>query len=229
MRFVVTGANRGIGLEFVRQLLARGDTVEAGTRDPSAARELSALGKGPSSKLRVHAVDVADDASVRAFARSIGDVPVDVLVNNAGVLGKMQSLEELDLEDVVATYRVNALGALAVTRALLPQIRKGTARKVMHVSTGMASISDNTSGGAFGYRMSKAALNIACKSMAVNLRGERIISVVMNPGWVRTDMGGSGAPTTPSESVSGMLKVIDALTLDKSGQFLDFRGGTLAW
>jgi NAD(P)-dependent dehydrogenase (short-subunit alcohol dehydrogenase family) len=229
MRFVVTGANRGIGLEFVRQLLARGETVEAGVRDPSAARELTALGKAPSSTLRVHALDVASEASARAFGRSIGDVAVDVLINNAGVLGKMQSLEELDFEDVMATFRVNAVGALAVTRALLPQLRKGGARKVLHVSTGMASIADNTSGGAFGYRMSKAALNIASKSMAVNLRGERIISAVMNPGWVATDMGGGGAPTSPHDSVAGMLKVIDALTLDKSGQFLDFRGGTLSW
>lgn len=232
MRYVVTGANRGIGLELVRQLLERGDTVEAGARDPSSARELASFAKRPhreGSKLRVHAVDVADDASVRAFARSIGDVPVDVLINNAGVLGKMQSLEELDLEDVVHTYRVNALGALAVTRALLPNLRKGGARKVVHISTGMASIADNTSGGAFGYRMSKAALNIASKSMAVNLRGERIISVVMNPGWVQTDMGGSGAPTTVHDSAAGILQVTDALSLEKSGQFLDYRGGTLAW
>jgi NAD(P)-dependent dehydrogenase (short-subunit alcohol dehydrogenase family) len=229
MRFVVTGANRGIGLEFVRQLLDRGETVEAGARDPSAARELAALGKGPSSKLRVHTLDVSDDASARAFAQSIGDVAVDVLVNNAGVLGKMQSLEELDFEDVVATFRVNALGALAVTRALLPQLRKGNTRKVVHVSTGMASIADNTSGGAYGYRMSKAALNIASKSLSVNLRGERIVSVVVNPGWVATDMGGHGAPTSPKDSVAGLLKLIDGLTLEKSGQFLDFRGGTLAW
>jgi len=229
MRYVVTGANRGIGLELTRQLLERGDMVEAGARDPSTARELAGLGKRPAGKLRVHAVDVSDDASVRAFARSIGDVAVDVLINNAGVLGKMQSLEELDLEDVVHTFRVNALGALAVTRALLPNLRKGSARKVVHVSTGMASISDNTSGGAFGYRMSKAALNIASKSMAVNLRGERIISVVMNPGWVQTDMGGRGAPTPVHESAAGILEVTDALSLEKSGMFLDYRGGTIAW
>ncbi|MEO7093419.1 MAG: SDR family oxidoreductase [Polyangiales bacterium] len=231
MRFVITGANRGIGLELTRQLVARGDAVEAGARSPEAASELMQLGKSPrgASLLRVHALDVASDRSARDFAQSIGDRAVDVLINNAGILGKMQSLEELDLDDVVNTFRVDALGALAVTRALLPSLRKGDTRKLVHISTGMASISDNTSGGAFGYRMAKAALNIASKSMAVNLRGERFISVVMNPGWVQTEMGGSGAPTPVRDSATGILSVIDKLTLDQSGNFLDFRGGTLAW
>ena len=229
MKVVVTGANRGIGLEFVKQLLARGDTVVAGARAPGEARELQRLAGSPASRLTVGPLDIGDAASVRRFSASLGDRPVDVLINNAGVLGKMQSLEELDLDDVMATYRINAVGAVDVTRALLPLLRKSDVRKVLHVSTGMASISDNTSGGAFAYRMSKAALNIASKSISVNLRGERIISVVCNPGWVQTDMGGAGAKTPVSESVSGMLKVLDGLTLDQSGSFLDFRGGTLGW
>ena len=231
MRFVITGANRGIGLELAKQLLARGDSVEAGVRAPDRATDLIQLGKSPrgASLLRVHALDVASDESARGFAQAIGDKPIDVLINNAGILGKMQSLEELDLEDIVNTFRVDALGAVAVTRALLPGLRKGDTRKLVHISTGMASISDNTSGGAFGYRMAKAALNIASKSMAVNLRGERFISVVMNPGWVQTEMGGSGAPTPVRDSAAGILRVIDKLTLDQSGSFLDFRGGTLAW
>ena len=231
MRFVITGANRGIGLELVRQLLSRGDAVEAGVRDPERARDLLQLGKSPrgASLLRVHRLDVASDESARSFAQAIGDRPVDVLVNNAGILGKMQSLEELDLEDVVETFRVDALGALAVTRALLPSMRKSDVRKLVHISTGMASISDNTSGGAYGYRMAKAALNIASKSLAVNLRGERFISVVMNPGWVQTEMGGAGAPTPVHDSVAGILRVVDKLTLDQSGSFLDYRGGTIAW
>lgn len=231
MRFVISGANRGIGLELVKQLLARGDSVEAGVRDPDRATELMQLGKSPrgASQLRVHPLDVAKDQSARDFAAAIGDRAVDVLINNAGILGKMQSLEELDFEDMLHTYRVDALGALAVTRALLPAMRKGSTRKLVHISTGMASISDNTSGGAYGYRMAKAALNIASKSMAVNLRGERFISVVVNPGWVQTEMGGAGAPTPVHESAAGILERIDKLTLDQSGSFLDYRGGTLAW
>ena len=203
MKAVVTGANRGIGLELVRQLLARGASVDAGVRNPKDARDLAHLGKTPATaaSLRIHALDVGDDESVRAFATALSERPVDLLINNAGVMGKMQRLEDLDLDDMLNSYRINALGAVCVTRALLPNLRKGEGRKVVHVSTGMASIADNTSGGAYGYRMSKAALNIASKSMAVNLRGERIISVVMNPGWVQTDMGGAARrPRWPTRS-----------------------------
>jgi NAD(P)-dependent dehydrogenase (short-subunit alcohol dehydrogenase family) len=231
MRFVVTGTSRGIGLELVRQLLARGDVVEAVVRDPERARELAQLGKTPSgaANLRIHRCDVTDDASVRALAAALDGRAVDVLVNNAGVLGKMSPLEELDLEDMVASYRTNALAPLAVTRALLPNMRRSDVRKVVHISTGMASIGENTSGGAYGYRMSKAALNIAAKSLAINLRGERFVSVVLNPGWVQTEMGGVGAPTPVKESVVGILSVIDRLTLEQSGSFLDYRGGVLPW
>jgi NAD(P)-dependent dehydrogenase (short-subunit alcohol dehydrogenase family) len=231
MRYVVTGANRGIGLELTRQLLVRGDTVDAGVRDPAAASDLARLGKSPAgaANLRILACDVSRDASVRTLAAALGDRPVDVLVNNAGVLGKMQSLDDLDLEDMVHSFRVNALGALCVTRALLPNLRRSHVRKVINVSTKMASVSDNTSGGAFGYRMSKAALNIATKSMAVNLRGERIVAVVVNPGWVQTEMGGAGAPTPVQESVAGLLRLIDGLSLDQSGGFYDFKGDSIPW
>jgi NAD(P)-dependent dehydrogenase (short-subunit alcohol dehydrogenase family) len=229
MRFIITGANRGIGLELARQITARGDTVLAGVRDPGSAGELRALGASLSDPqaLRIHALDVSNDESVRAFAASLGDEPIDVLINNAGVMGKMQSLEALDLDDVMKTYNVNALGAIRVTRAVLPLLRRGSARKIVHITSGMGSISDNTSGGAYGYRMSKAALNMASKSISVDLHGERILSIVVNPGWVQTDMGGSSAPTPVTESASKMVKLIDGLTLADTGKFFDFRGHTL--
>lgn len=231
MRFIVTGANRGIGLELARQITARGDSLVAAVRDPASARDLASVKASlpHPEALRVLACDVADDASVRAFSASLGEEPVDILINNAGVMGKLQSLEGLDLADVLQTFNVNALGAIRVTRAVLPQIRRGGARKVVHISSGMGSISDNTSGGAYGYRMAKAALNMASKSMSVDLRGERILSVVMNPGWVQTDMGGRGAPTEVTESASKMLALIDRLTLDDTGKFFDFRGHTLEY
>lgn len=229
MRFIVTGANRGIGLELVRQLAARGDVIEAGARTPSEADELSAITAGAEGRVRVHACDIASDESVRAFAESIGDAPVDILINNAGVLGKMQRFEDLDVEDITRTFSVNALGPVRVARAVLPLLRRGGAKKIAHVSTGMGSITDNTSGGAYGYRMSKAALNMASRSMAVDLRGEGIISVVLNPGWVKTDMGGRGATTPVAESVARMLGIVDRLTLEQSGSFIDFRGHTLSY
>ncbi len=229
MRYVVTGANRGIGLELCRQLLAGGKIVEAACREPHRAVELRALPTRPGAELHIHACDVVSDESVAAFAKGLAEGGVDVLINNAGALGKMEALEELDLADVRNTFDVNALGAIRVTRALLPRLRQGRGRKILHVSTKMASIADNTSGGAFGYRMSKVALNMASRTMALALRGERIVSVVVNPGWVQTDMGGPGAPTPVGESARGILALADRLKLEDSGEFWDYRGDKIEW
>lgn len=224
MRWVITGANRGIGLEFARQLSARGEHVEAGTRDAGRPGPLLELALG--GKVNVHACDVASDESVLAFARAIGDVPVDVLINNAGIMGKMQSFEGLELDDVMQTMNVNALGPIRVTRALMPQLLKGATRRVVHITSGMGSIADNGSGGAYGYRMSKAALNMANKSLSVDYKAKGFTCVVMNPGWVQTDMGGGGAPTTVQDSVRMMLERIDALTPQNTGEFVNYKGGT---
>lgn len=229
MRVVITGANRGIGLELTRQLLARGDDVEAAVRRPEAAAELRKITTGRAT-LRVHGCDVADADSVSELARSIGDVPVDALINNAAVWGgEHQSLKDLDFDEAMRTYQINALGPLRVTLALLPQLRRGEGRRVLHLTSGMGSIEDNSSGGSYGYRMAKAALNMMAKNLAIDLRGERIASAVINPGWVQTDMGGSRAPTPVAASVRGILAQLDALTLERSGQFLDWKGGTYPW
>jgi NAD(P)-dependent dehydrogenase (short-subunit alcohol dehydrogenase family) len=232
MRVVVTGANRGIGLELCRQLQDRGDQVEAGARQPEQASALQELAARPG--VHVHALDVQSDASVAAFAAGLASEdprPLDLLINNAGYLGAMTPLEGLDLDDVRLHYEINTLGPIRVTRALLPLLRRGGARrggllrKVVHVTSRMGSIADNTSGGAYGYRLSKAALNMASKSMAIELRSEVIASVVINPGWVQTDMGGRNAPTAASDCVQGLLQVIDGLKLEQTGAFLDYRGG----
>jgi NAD(P)-dependent dehydrogenase (short-subunit alcohol dehydrogenase family) len=229
MRWVVTGANRGLGLEFTRQLAARGDVVEAGARDPSRSAELRALAAASGDRVRVHACDVGDDASVRAFAASIGEVPIDVVLNNAGTMGEMRPLADLDLADVTRTFDVNALGPLRVTRALLPQLMLGETRRVAHVTSGMGSIGDNGSGGAYGYRMSKAALNMMNRSLSVDYGKRGFVCVVVNPGWVQTDMGGSHAPTPVAESVAKMLARLDGLTAADNGTFLDYKGGTYPW
>lgn len=229
MRYVITGANRGIGLEFTKQLTARGEYVEAGARSPQQCDELNAICAREPARLRIHNCDVASDTSVRAFASAVGDTPIDVIINNAGVMGKMQSLEDLDLDDLVQTMQINAIGAIRITRALLPNLKRGVGRKIVHISSGMGSISDNTSGGAYAYRMSKAALNMASRSMSLDLKSHKLISVVFNPGWVQTDMGGPGATTPVSESVSKMIGIIDRLTLEQSGTFIDFRGHNLMY
>ena len=229
MRYVITGANRGIGLELVRQLAARGDEVEAAAREPASAEGLQQIASAASGKVRVHRCDVASDASVNALALSIGDVPVDVVINNAGVMGRMLSLEGLDLQDVTRTFEVNALGPVRVVRAMLPMMMKSRVRRIVHITSGMGSITDNGSGGAYAYRMSKAALNMANKSMSIDLRDRGFTCVVMNPGWVQTDMGGAGAPTPVSESVARMLALVDDLAPAQTGSFLDYKGGTFPY
>ena len=227
MRSVVTGANRGIGLELVRQLLERGDEVHAGVRDPDRADELRAMAR-PS--LRIHRLDVTSDASVAALASALADQPVDVVLNVAGTYGgPHQGVDRFDAEDALRTFDTNALGALRVSLALLPRPRRGATRKLVHVTSGMGSIADNTSGGSYAYRMSKAALNMMARGLAIDLRRDNITSFVINPGWVQTDMGGPSAPTPVEDSVRGLLRCIDAATLDVSGEFLDWKGGRYPW
>jgi NAD(P)-dependent dehydrogenase (short-subunit alcohol dehydrogenase family) len=218
MRVVVTGANRGIGLELARQFAARGDEVVAAVRDPSRAARAAEL-----PGVLVRACDVTSDASVAAFASSF-DGPVDALVANAGIIGKHGDLEHLDFDDMLRVYDTNALGAIRVTRALLPRLREGRGKKILAVSTGMGSIADNGSGGSWAYRLSKAALNMATKNLAIELRGDGIACVAVNPGWVKTDMGGAGATMAVEESAKRLIRILDSLTLARSGAFLNHDG-----
>lgn len=225
---MVTGASRGIGLELVRQYLERGDAVVAACRAPQEAVGLQGLSAAHPESLRVLPCDVSDDASVASFGQSLNGLGVDLLINNAGV-GDWAGLDALSTEVALRLYSINALGPLRVTRALLPALRGGQGRRVVHISSGMGSISDNSSGGAYAYRMSKAALNMASKCLSLDLADDKIISVVINPGWVQTDMGGPGASISTLESVTAMIARFDALTLAHSGAFLNWRGGEYAW
>lgn len=229
MRWVITGASRGIGLELVRQVASRGHEIDATARDPEKATELAKLAAASDGKIRVWACDVASDASVAVFAKTLGEGPIDVLVNNAGITGKRAGLSELDFADMLATYNVNALGPLRVTAAVIDRVKASATKRVVHVTSGMGSVADNTMGGVYGYRMSKAALNMANKSLSVDLRSDGVTCVVINPGWVRTDMGGSNAPVGVEASVRGMLDVLDALTFDRTGTFLSYDGKTFPY
>ena len=224
MRWVITGASRGIGLELTKQLLARGELVEAGARAPAASEGLSALAEKHGDTLRRHALDVADDEGVRAFSMGLAEGPIDVLVHSAGITGALKPLEEVEAEDLLRTFDVNAVGFLRVVRALLPRLGQGS--KIVGITSGMGSLADNKGGGAYGYRMSKAALNMAVRSMAVDLRGRGIICAVLNPGWVKTDMGGPNATLPVETSASNLLRVTDALLPEQSGSFLDHTGRT---
>jgi NAD(P)-dependent dehydrogenase (short-subunit alcohol dehydrogenase family) len=230
MRYAITGASRGLGLEFVRQLLNRGDTIDAGVRAPHEARHLQELVRGAEGRLRVHALDVADARSVSAFASRVGEgQPLDVLINNAGVFGKNLPLEGLDYEDLASSFATNTFGPMRLTSALLPALRRGSMRRVIHITSQMGSLSNNDMGGHYGYRLSKVALNMAMRNMHLELRGEGFIILAIDPGWVQTDMGGPQAPLRPEESVRGMLQVIDRTSAEHGGRFFRYDGSELPW
>jgi NAD(P)-dependent dehydrogenase (short-subunit alcohol dehydrogenase family) len=223
---LVTGASRGIGLEFVKQWLARGAEVIATAREPSAATELSSLIDRYGDRLRVMQLDVTDDRSVELLAGSLGNVQVDLLINNAGIL-TVETLDNMDFGAILAQFQTNALGALRVTHAVLDNLREGS--RVVNMTSRMGSLDDNTSGGYYGYRMSKAALNMATRSLAVDLKSRGIAVIAMHPGMVQTDMTRGFGMLTPEASVTGINQVIDKLSMDQTGLFLHYQGTTLPW
>ena len=218
--YLVTGANRGIGLEFCRQLKERGDTVIAVCR--SVPDELKDLG------VRIEAdVDITNDVSVANLVDKIQGLSLDVLINNAGILEK-ETLENLDFESIRHQFEVNAIGTLRVTRALLSNLKNGS--KVIIMTSRMGSIEDNTSGDYYGYRMSKVALSMAGKSLSHDLKPKGISVAILHPGLVQTRMTGfTSSGITPSESVNGLLKRIDELTLENTGTFWHSNGDVLPW
>ena len=217
---LVTGANRGIGLEMVRQLHARGDQVIAVCR--SASPDLEALG------VRIEAgVDLTDGATITSLVERLSGVSLDGVLHIAGVL-ESTSLSNLDLDSLRRQFEVNALGPLRLTTALLPQMRAGS--KLALITSRMGSIDDNSSGGSYGYRMSKVALNMAGKSLAIDLHPRGIAVAILHPGLVRTRMVNfTPQGISTEESVRGLLERIDGLTLANSGSFWHANGELLPW
>ena len=217
---IVTGANRGIGLALCELLVERKNTVIAACR--SASSELRKLGVEV-----VENVDVTDDAGVGRIALAVGKRTVDLLINNAGILLWSKEFPELDVAGIRKQFEVNALAPLRVTAALRACLAKGS--KVALVTSRMGSIDDNSSGGGYGYRMSKAALNMAGKSLAVDLKGAGIAVAILHPGMVKTEMIGGRGQVEPSEAARGLLTRIDELTLETSGGFWHANGERLPW
>lgn len=221
--WLVTGANRGIGLELARQLRARGDHVIGAVRDPAAAGALRELG------VELEALDVADEPSIVALGDRLRGRALDVLVNNAGIGDFESGLAELTGAALARFFAVNATGPVLMARTLLPQLRAGRMRKIAHVSSDMGSIARNLSGGAYGYRASKAALNMLNVSLAHELRAEGFTSIALNPGWLRTDMGGPAAPLDVATGVRDVVRLIDGATPAMSGGYVDRDGTPLPW
>ena len=215
----ITGANRGIGLELARQFKQRGDDVVAACRESS--KELAKLDVEV-----IEGVDVTEDGSVGELAKALGDRTVDVLVNCAGILSD-ESLSDLDFDRMRRQFEVNSLGPLRVTAALRGNLGKGS--KVAIITSRMGSIADNTSGGRYGYRMSKTAVNMAGRSLAQDLREAGVAVVILHPGFVRTEMTGGQGLIDPPESAAGLIARIDELSLETSGSFRHTNGEELPW
>jgi NAD(P)-dependent dehydrogenase (short-subunit alcohol dehydrogenase family) len=219
---LVTGANRGIGLEFCRQLKSRGDEVIAACR--SSSPDLDQLDIEV-----IEGVDVGDPESVAQLASRLTGRRIDMLINNAGILRRdsLGTLAAESVTDVMDQFRTNSLGPVLVTEALLPNLQKGS--KVGIVTSRMGSVTDNTSGGYYGYRMSKAAVNIAGVSLARDLADRGIAVALLHPGYVRTDMTGQEGFIDPDEAARGLIQRLDELNMNSSGGFWHTNGEALPW
>ncbi|MBL8674354.1 MAG: SDR family oxidoreductase [Rhodospirillales bacterium] len=221
---LITGANRGLGLEFVKHYAGAGWRVHACARDPEAAA-LKAVG----GDVVRHALDAADWAGITALAARLEGQSVDLLLANAGIAGREAGdLGSIDPEVWTRTFVVNALGPVKLAEAFLEHVASSTGKRMVAISSRLGSIALND-GGRYAYRSSKAALNMGWSSLAKDTRGRGTTCAVLHPGWVRTDMGGAQAPVGIPQSIAGMAAVIDRLTPGDTGKFFDFSGAELPW
>lgn len=226
---LITGTNRGIGLEFTRQALARGDRVVATCRDIATAADLQDL-QGRYEQLEVRPLDVASADSMQEFVRRLEGMPIDIFINNAGVYGPPGvKFPEVDAQAWASVLQVNSIAPLILSQLLMPNLRQGEDKKLLYLSSKMGSIADNSGGGSYIYRSSKTALNSVIKSLAIDLAPEGFSAAVLHPGWVLTDMGGPNALIDTRTSVAGMMKVIEDLNLENSGSFFNYDGSLIPW
>lgn len=223
MNVVVTGASRGIGLELTRLGLENDGRVLAVARKPEESKGLQDLSKKFPGQLQLVSADLLKDGAAHSVAAQLEDWPhVDILFNNAGILRQGTAVD-----DFMQSFLVNSVSPFLMTQALLPWLKKSRAPRVVNITSLMGSVQDNASGGYYAYRSSKAALNMINKSLSQD--HDWLTTIVMHPGWVKTDMGGAGAPTEARESAMGIWKVTAGVTRDASGRFFDFRGKELPW
>jgi NAD(P)-dependent dehydrogenase (short-subunit alcohol dehydrogenase family) len=223
MKVVITGTSRGIGLALARRVIEAGHELLAVARQPQQSPALMQLAGQHPDRLKLHAADLRDPQAAASIARAAGTRDaVDVLVNNAGIL-----LPGDGPDDFAASFRINSVAPFEVTRALLPLLKASANPRAAHITSKMGSIADNKSGGHYAYRASKAALNAINRSLSLD--HPWLAAVVIHPGWVKTDMGGEGAPVAPEDSAAGIWRLLEGLTRKDSGAFFDYQGNALPW
>ena len=223
---LITGANRGLGLEFAKQYAAEGWKVIATCRRPARAEALNAL----EGEIEVHPLDVTDFARIEELAKKLDGVPIDLLINSAGIYGpRVVPYGSVDYAAWAEVFRVDTMAPLKISAVFSKNVAKSKLKRIVAITSNMGSIGDNTTGGSYIYRSAKAALNAVMKSLAIDLKQKQIAVAVLHPGWVRTDMGGPGAKIEAFESVAGMREIIDGLGLENSGRFVNYDGTDLSW
>lgn len=228
---LITGANRGIGLEFARQYAADGWQVVACCRQPQQAEALNRLADQYKDRFSIHRLDVRELAEIDQLSHKLQDLSIDILINNAGVYPHAQNGEfgRISYDDWMEAFRVNTFAPLKMVEALIEQIACSQLKIVATITSKMGSIADNQRGGSYIYRSSKAAVNMVIKSLAIDLQPRGIIAVLLHPGWVQTDMGGRGALISTKQSVTGMKSILDRVTHSDTGKFIAYDGQHIPW
>ena len=227
---LITGCNRGLGLQMVKQAVKNGWRVYACCRSPGKADELIKVASLTPGQVSVHVLDISDTAQIQALAYELRNVAIDWLINNAGVYGSMDhQFGNTDEADWLNTFKINTIGPMKMIEAFVSNLETGQEKKIATLSSKMGSMHDNSSGGSYIYRSSKAALNAVIKSTSLDLRQKNIISLVLHPGWVRTDMGGPNGEIDVAESVSQLFDTIESATINESGHFFDIDRSIIPW
>ena len=228
---LITGANRGIGLEFSRQLAEDGWCVLACSRNLEKSDALNKLAAEYPEQITLYALDVTDHAQIKKLSQTLANKPIDLLINNAGVYpgSKDSSFGQTDYDAWAHAFLVNTMAPLKMAEEFITQITQSSRKTIVTITSKMGSVADNGRGGSYIYRSSKSAVNMVVKSIAIDLESDEIISVLLHPGWVRTDMGGPSGLISVEQSVSGMLSVIREVTSTDSGKFIAYDGQIIPW
>ncbi len=230
MNILITGANRGIGLEMVKYAMAQGWRVFACCRNPHNADSLFNVAKLSNGRISVHIADMMELATLQALSYELRNDPIDILMNNAGIYGSdKNTFGAVDVDSWLQTFQVNSIAPLKMVEAFSEQLLMGERKLVACMSSKMGSMADNGYGNSYIYRSSKAALNAVVKSLSIDLKDKGIISVALHPGWVKTEMGGPNAEITTRECVEQTFNNLASLTIKDSGRFIDIDGSDIPW